>query len=63
MNIYKEALKELEPVKLIENAIKDMEKKSGENPELLIMHYQFISEVIEVLSNFRKSLAEEMEQS
>ena len=63
MNIYKEALKELEPVKLIENAIKDMEKKSGENPELLIMHYQFISEVIEVLSNFRKSLAEEMDQS
>ena len=60
MGDYKSILKEIKPLKIIEGILIEMEKEGKDNPEILPMHYKFVSGIIELFEKLKKEIADEM---
>ena len=57
---YQQVLKDIQPLKIIEEQLMVMEKQGNKDPEVLPMHYSFLSEIIQLLENLKEEIASEM---
>ena len=58
--VYQQVLKDLKPLKIIEKQLMAMEAQGNKDPEVLPMHYSFLSEIIQILENLKEEIASEM---
>ena len=62
-DFYEKALNGIKPLKIMEVAIEDMQKKDKNNPELLPTYYEFICKMMGVLEELKEDMKEFMNQS
>ena len=62
-DFYDKALKAMRPLKIMEVAIEDMQKKDKDNPELLPTYYEFVCKMIGVLEELKEDMKDFMSQS
>jgi|10_taG_2_1085330.scaffolds.fasta_scaffold07471_8 hypothetical protein len=57
---YENILRELQPLKIIEKQLMTMEEQGNKGPEVLPMHYEFLSSIIKLLEELKEDIKNKM---